>query len=116
MARWLEIDFKRNRLFGNTEWYESQILFPMGSRTYASATGAENYDIQYDGGWSWATPWAAGFYALCVQVKPDITPKEFIEILINTSVPAEKTTSDGSIYKFGNIVNPAEVIRALQGK
>ena len=85
----------------------------MGSRTYASFAGEQNYEISHSGGLSWAVPWCAGFYALCCQVKPDITPQEFIDAVNATSVPAE-IEHGGKTYNFGRIVNPAEVIKTLQ--
>ncbi|MEG1579440.1 MAG: hypothetical protein RR336_11820, partial [Oscillospiraceae bacterium] len=54
----------------------NDILVPMGGRTYAGSTGTTDYEIGSSGGMSWAVPWCAGFYALCCQVKPDITSKE----------------------------------------
>jgi len=50
------------------------LLVPMDSRTTASPTGTSDYVFYRQGGWSWATPYLAGMYALAVQVKPDITP------------------------------------------
>ena len=79
-------------------------LVPMGSRTYASFTGEDQYEIDHQGGVSWAVPWLAGLYALCCQVKPEITPQEFID-----TVKATSTTVD-----FGHVVNPAAIMDALQ--
>lgn len=93
--------------------WDSMTLFPMGSRTYASCTGAGNYEIGHNGGLSWAVPWCAGFYAMCCQVKPDITPQEFISVVNSTSVSTE-ISYDGQAYTFGKIINPAEVIKTLQ--
>jgi len=110
-ANWV----RESVLSGNNIWVKDSILFPMGSRTYAGCTGTENYDIVHDGGLSWSVPWCAGFYALCCQVKPDITPEEFIEIITATSVPAEIVRNlTGEIYNFGSIVNPDGVIKELQ--
>jgi|GEM_PF-716643 len=95
--------------------HQNDTIFPMGSRTYASCTGEQNYEIGYEGGLSWAVPWCAGFYALCCQVKPDITPQEFIEVVNATSISAE-SINDGKTYIFGKIVNPVEVIKTLQDK
>jgi len=62
---------------------------------------------------SWGVPWCAGFYALCCQVKPDITPKEFIEIVKDTSVNTQ-IIHNGYAYAFGKIINPTGVIAELQ--
>jgi hypothetical protein len=93
--------------------YQNFILVPMGSRTYASCTGTKNYEIGRNGGLSWAVPWCAGFYALCCQVKPDITPEEFIEAVKSTAVTID-LEHDGETYKFGKIINPAGVIDKLK--
>lgn len=84
------------------------LFFPMGSRTYASCTGAQNYEFGTEGGLSWAVPWCAGLYALCCQAKPDITPSEFIELIKETATACEDQV--GSL----NIVNPKAVIARLQ--
>jgi hypothetical protein len=109
-AGWIINDFFRP---GFAERFQNHIIFPMGSRTYASPTGTENHEIGYQGGLSWAVPWAAGFYALCIQVKPDITPQEFIEIINITSVPAE-VVRDGRTYNFGKMINPAGVVEFIK--
>lgn len=96
--------------YGPAEWLESptemadHYFVPMGSRTYASFTGEDQYEINHEGGLSWAVPWLAGLYALCCQVKPEITPQEFID-----TVKATSTTVD-----FGHVVNPAAIMDALQ--
>lgn len=102
-----------NRFYSNPDLFQDNILVPMGSRTYAGCTGTSDYEIGHEGGLSCAVPWLAGFYALCCQVKPDITPQEFIEIIKSTSVTTE-ITKHGKLYKFGQIVNPAKVIEELQ--
>jgi len=58
-------------------------------------------------------PWCAGFYALCCQVKPDITPEEFIDVVESTAVTID-LVHDNKTYKFGKIINPAGVIGKLQ--
>jgi hypothetical protein len=94
-------------------WYDKYILVPMGSRTYACVMGAEKYEFGICGGLRLTMPWCAGFYALCCQVKPDITPEEFLSIVKSTAVPAN-VNHDGTTYNnFGKIVNPAAVIEEL---
>ena len=82
----------------------------MGSRAYAARTGPQNYEIDYEGGLSWAVPWMAGFYALCCQARPDITPAEFIE-LIKDTVQAVQPSSGGRV----NVIDPEAVIARLTG-
>lgn len=107
-AGWIEDEF-----YAHPDAYSDLILVPMGSRTYAGFTGQDDYELGHEGGLSWAVPWCAGFYALCCQVKPDITPQEFIDTVKSTGVTTD-IVHDGQTYKFGTIVNPAEVIHELQ--
>lgn len=93
-----------DRAASQPQFFSDFTLVPMGSRTYAAPTGNGDYEIGHNGGLSWAVPWCAGFYALCCQVKPEITPSEFIETVKATSVPVG----------FGNIVDPAAAIKSLQ--
>ncbi len=97
----------------NNPFYSGLAQFPMGSRTYPSPTGDDKYELSYQGGLSWAVPWCAGFYALCCQVKPDITSKEFIKLVYETATTTT-ITHNGKTYKFGKIVNPAAVIERLK--
>ena len=82
----------------------------MGSRAYAARTGPQNYEIDYEGGLSWAAPWLAGFYALCCQTKPDITPSEFIKVTKGTTYLVRASTGE-----FLRIIDPAAVIARLAG-
>lgn len=88
----------------------SKVCVPMGSRSYAATTGPQDYEICYAGGMSWAVPWLAGFYALCCQAKPEITPAEFIE-LIKDTVQVVQSPSGGEL----NIIDPGAVIARLTG-
>lgn len=68
------------------------------------------YEIVYNGGMNWAVPWLAGFYALCCQAEPEITPAEFVEEITSTT----QTVS----LPYGaqaNIIDPAAVIARLTG-
>lgn len=81
----------------------------------AGHTGEQDYEIVYSGGMSWAVPWFAGFYALCCQVKPDLTPTEFMAAVKDTAVTTD-IEHDGNTYQFGNIVDPAATIEILESK
>ncbi|MHB8129498.1 MAG: S8 family serine peptidase [Mobilitalea sp.] len=107
-AGWIAESF-----YSNPSAFNKFIMVPMGSRTYAACTGTENYEICHEGGLSWAVPWCAGFYALCCQVKPDITPEEFIEVVKSTAVTID-LAHDNKTYQFGQIINPTGVIEQLQ--
>lgn len=86
------------------------VCVPMGSRTCAACTGPHDYEINYEGGLSWAVPWLAGFYALCCQAKPEITPSEFIELITNTT-QTFAPPSGGLV----NVIDPGAVIARLTG-
>ncbi len=107
-AAWISNDF-----YAHPSRFDDFILFPIGSRTYAGCTGEDVYAIGRNGGLSWAVPWCAGLYALCCQVKPDITPQEFIDIVNSTAVTTE-ITHNSQTYKLGKIINPAGVIEKLK--
>ena len=86
------------------------VCVPRGSRAYASWNGPQDYEIVYNGGMSWAVPWLAGFYALCCQAKPEITPAEFIEVITHTTQTVSLSSGGRA-----NIIDPAAVIARLTG-
>lgn len=88
------------------------VFFPRFSRTSASWTGPENYEINYECGLSWAVPWCAGFYALCCQVDPDITPGEFIDLVKNTAYEYPRQFGSETINL--KMVNPVAAIDELR--
>ena len=93
----------------------SLLLVPMDSRTTASPTGTEDYVFYREGGWSWATPYLAGMYALAVQVKPDITPEEFWDTALKTGKTIQ-LQHEGKEYEFGVILDPQALINALKSE
>jgi hypothetical protein len=107
-ASWLKDNIDQSQYF-----LKDCILCPMGSRTLADPNGKDDYFIMRNGGLSWTAPWCAGFYAMCCQVKPDITPQEFIDIVNATSTTVETEYNDKT-YEFGKMINPTEVIKVLQ--
>lgn len=64
------------------------------------------------GGLSWAV--LAGFYTMCCQVKPEITPDEFVQLAMDTGTVTE-FTENSYTFSLGKIIYPAAVIEALQG-
>ena len=80
------------------------LLIPIDSRTTAGYTGETDYVFYRQGGYSWAAPWLAGMYALCVQVYPEITPELFIELAFET----------GTQMRAGKIINPIKLIERLE--
>ncbi len=105
---WVAEDF-----YSRPDLYQNFLMFPIGSRTIAGFTKTDEYAISHNGGLSWSVPWCAGLYALCCQVKPDITPQEFIEAAYATADTTE-IERDGKKYPFGKIINPEKVIESLQ--
>jgi len=80
------------------------LLVPIDSRTTAGYTGESDYVFYRQGGYSWAAPWLAGMYALCVQVFPEITPELFVELAFET----------GDSFHTGTIINPVRLIERLE--
>lgn len=78
---------------------QKTIWVPMDSRCTANFTGNEDYVFYRSGGLSWSVPYLAGLYALCCQVKPDITPEQFLTEIIATgdTFPIVK---DGQTYNW----------------
>lgn len=89
------------------------LLVPMDARTYACSSSSNGYEFCSQGGLSWSAPWLSGLYALCVQVRPDITPEEYIEKAFETGI--QKTINhDGKEYTLGTIVDPVRLIEGLK--
>ena len=104
--------FKKNQV----PFYETMtdIMFPTDYRTTASPTGTADYVFYANGGLSWAVPYAAGLYALGVQVYPALTPSLFWSALRETSVPTWVEAPDGKQYTARHLVQPAAFVRYLQ--
>ena len=107
------VSWDAENFYNNPDEYQNYLLFPVGSRTIAGCTKPDAYALSHNGGLSWSAPWCAGFYALCCQVKPDITPQEFIEVAYSTAVTNE-IKHNGKTYSFGKVINPAGVIERLK--
>lgn len=91
-----------------------KLLIPMDSRTTAGPQGNEDYAFYRSGGWSWITPYLAGVYALACQVKPEITPDEFLSLAVKTGRTIEAKKADGTTAPLGPIIEPAAIIETLQ--
>lgn len=89
------------------------LLTPMDARTTASPTGVQDYVFYGIGGVSWAVPYLAGMYALTVQVKPEITPDEFLRLAFYTGQTIQ-IDHNGGQYSLGVIIDPAALIASLQ--
>ncbi len=95
------------------EMLKNAVLVPMDYRCVASPTGTADYAMYTCGGFSWATPYVAGVYALACQAKPGITFGEFSRLALETATPAY-SKHDGADYFYGKIINPQGIIEALQ--
>lgn len=89
------------------------LLIPMDSRATAAPNGRQDYAFYRQGGWSWITPYLAGVYALAAQVKPEITPDEFLMLAFKTGRPLDWPTQTGRVA-LGVIIEPSALIQALQ--
>ena len=89
------------------------LIVPVDYRTYAEFTGTSDYAFDSIGGISWSAPWLAGMYALCCQVKPSITPDEFIDKALATgdTITVEE---NGRSYQLSKVINPQKLIAALK--
>jgi hypothetical protein len=107
-------------VFWSGEYYDDPnilspdtLLIPMDARATASPTGNKDYAFYSVGGMSWTAPYLAGIYALACQIDPEITPEEFWFTALKTG----KTTRiehNGKQYSFGTILDPKDLITALQ--
>ncbi|MCG3128020.1 MAG: hypothetical protein CHACPFDD_02893 [Phycisphaerae bacterium] len=89
------------------------LLIPMDSRSTAAPNGRQDYAFYRQGGWSWITPYLAGVYALAAQVKPEITPDEFLMLAFKTGRPLDWPTQTGRVV-LGVIIDPPVLIEALR--
>lgn len=101
----------------NAEYYQNSLLIPMDNRTTADMSG-DTYVHYADGGWSWTVPYVVGMYALCVEVKPDITPEEFYQAAVETAFKINRTEdgeipSDGETAYTYQVLNPVGLIDYL---
>lgn len=102
------------RGFYSSGMYSNRILLvPADGRTTASPAGNEAYVHYPAGAMSWAVPYMAGLYALACQVKPDITPDEFLKATLETGDIVE-LERNGRTYKLEKIVNPVKLIERLK--
>ena len=99
----------------DTRLPKNALLMPMDSRCTAGPTGANDYAFYRQGGWSWITPYLAGVYALAVQVKPEITPDEFLSLALKTG-HGMNWPQDNTKAPLGVIIDPVALIDALSQK
>jgi len=103
--------WQAKRFFGILD-IPTAVWAPMDSRCFAAPTGPEDYYFCRAGGWSWVAPYIAGTYALCCQVKPDITPEEFWLLALRTGETRE-VEGYGNTRKIRKIINPVKLVDLL---
>lgn len=89
------------------------LLVPMSSKTLAGYEGTNDYTFNRIGGWSSVEPYLAGLYAMCCQIKPDITPDIFWSTALKTGDTME-IKNEGKETKTGKLINPVKLIAALK--
>ena len=90
------------------------ILFPSDYRVTAAPNGDKDYVAYSSGGLSWAVPYAAGLYALSLQVFPDLTPEFFWQVARETAAPAQVQGQSGKMYPARYLVQPVKLIEKLE--
>lgn len=92
---------------------ENTLLVPMDARTYASFTAPTDYAFEASSGLSWAVPWLAGMYALCLQEVPDLTPEKFIKTAFETGDTISFDYNEKS-YQLATVINPEKLLQSIQ--
>lgn len=89
------------------------LLVPLDSRCMAAASGSRDYVFRREGRWNLMVSYLAGLYALCCQVRPDVTPEQFWAVAIETGDPV-RMGRYGRGRPLGLLANPRRLVRALQ--
>jgi hypothetical protein len=106
--------FSANDFYNDSNRFKDWLVVPMDSRTTAGPHGAQDYVFYRQGGASWSIPYLAGVYALAAQVKPSITPDEFLALTLRTGRTIQ-LSHDGKTIRFGPILDPVSLMQALSG-
>lgn len=81
--------------------------------TYAGYLSDHDYVFSANGGSGRIYPWLTGMYALCLQVDPDLSGKEFLNLAMDTGYQST-VHLDGKEYTLSKIINPSGMIEALK--
>ena len=92
----------------------NDVLFPSDYRVTAAPNGDKDYVAYSNGGMSWAVPYAAGLYALGLQVLPGLTPELFWQIARETAMHTQVQGSSGEMYPARYLVQPVKFIEKLE--
>lgn len=99
--------------FYSSNRFAGWLVIPMDSRTTAGPHGIQDLVFYRQGGASWSIPYLAGVYALAVQVKPSITPEEFLGLVLQTGRKIQ-ISHEGKKVSFGPIIDPISLIQTLK--
>ncbi len=99
----------------NLPYYAQQTspLVPTDFRVTAAPNGVQDYVHYAHGGLSWAVPYLTGLYALGVQVQPNLTKEQFLQIITQTATSC-LCTYQGVNFTAPALVNPRAFINYLQ--
>ncbi|MDP4182858.1 MAG: peptidase S8 [Bacillota bacterium] len=101
--------------YGRYKTSPNMLFVPSDSRCVASPTGIKDYAFYTNNDWNFYLFYAAGLYALTCQVKPTITPEEFIEKAVETSSKVEIINNNLKVkYKLENVASPIKLIQKLR--
>ena len=108
---------------GATWWPEEEfiyykttkdVLLPIDYRVTAAPNGNKDYVAYQNGGMSWAAPYAAGLYALGLQVYPDLTLELFLKTVRETSAVTQVQGPSGKRYPAHHLIQPVKLIEKLE--
>ena len=110
--------YRMDRFRRDGEWWNDKkdkeknqtIFVPTEHRTVADEYDGYRYEGNF-GGDSWGAPYIAGVFALAKQVKPDVTYKQFYNIMQKT---ADKMNNYDTGTYAGKLINPKGIIEYLQ--
>ena len=110
--------YRMDRFRRDGEWWnkkddeekDQMIFVPTEHRTVADEYDGYRYEGNF-GGDSWGAPYIAGVFALAKQVKPDVTYKQFYNIMQKT---ADKMNNYDTGTYAGKLINPKGIIEYLQ--
>ncbi len=93
--------------------FKNGIMVPVDCRVYANSLGNNGfaYDKNGAGGMSWSVPFITGIYAMVCQIKPDITPENFVRIMNETGSNVELSIDERKIDL--KVLNPVGIVNAI---
>lgn len=92
---------------------EKILNIPTDHVTYAGYLSDHDYVFSANGGSGRIYPWLTGMYALCLQVDPELSGKEFLNLAMDTGYQST-VQLDGKEYTLSKIINPSGMIEALK--